>query len=268
MRWLPLSVFIGILAGCSQRPAGDPAHGHDHGQHHHHGEKPKATLQVRSEPGQPVAGKPATLKLTVFGADGTAVKDFEPVHGEKAHLIVVRNGLDVFAHLHPRPDPDGVLTAEYVFPTGGVYQLFVDHRPRGGKDATARAVVAVEGEAAVAPPLKQSVPGTVRADGLQARVTVEAEKGGGDVAVRFELLDDAGNPVADLQPYRGAGGHLILLTADGGEYAHARPAEGVKGPANAVAFQAHLHRTGLYKGWGEFERGGEVRVVPIVLRIE
>ena len=115
---------------------------------------------------------------------------------------------------------------------------------------------------------KPDVPGTVKGDGLGARVGVSGVKAGGEGTIRFEIADQAGKPVADLQPYMGAMGHLVVISQDGKRYVHAHPEDDRKAGGNVVAFGAHFPKAGLYKGWGQFKRGGEVRVVPFVLRAD
>lgn len=272
MRWMMLFGLAAFLAGCSPPPGGHKEGHADKGdpkKHGKHGETAaKATLQVRTEPAEPAAGKPATLKLMIHGKDGKAVKDFAVVHEMKVHLIIVRDGLDTFAHLHPELDDAGNIKATYTFPTGGTYRLFADHKPTGGSAATAEAEVKVTGEAPALPSLKPDVPGTVKGDGLEAKVGVSGVRAGSEGTVRFDLLDEAGKAVADLQPYMGAMGHLVVISQDGKQYVHAHPAEDQKAGSNVVAFGAHFPKAGLYKGWGQFKRGGEVRVVPFVLRVE
>ena len=271
MRTFLLLGLAAFLAGCSPQPGhkdghdtkGDPATGHDM----HGGAASKPTLHVRTDPTSPDAGKPVMLKLMIHGPDGKAVKDFAVVHEMKVHLIIVRDGLDTFAHLHPVVDEAGNITATYTFPTGGTYRLFADHQPTGGSAATAEAEVKVAGEAPPLPPLKPDVPGVAKGDGLDAKVSVSGVKAGGMGTIRFEIADKAGKPVADLQPYMGARGHLVVISQDGKQYVHAHPAD-EKGAVDVVAFGVHFPLTGLYKGWGQFRRGGEVRIVPFVLRVE
>ena len=242
-----------------QGPGGNP--------HAGHGGSPKAaTLMVQTDPAQLTAGRPATLKLTIHDAGGAMLKDFAVVHEQKVHLIIVRDGLDTFAHLHPAVDAAGNVTATYTFPTGGTYRLYVDHQPTGGKAGTAVAEVTVAGQSPPAPTLIPNVPATVEADGLAARVTVGNAKAGAEGVVRFELLD-AGRPLAGLQPYMGAMGHLVVLSGDGKEYVHAHPADD-KAAANVVAFAAHFPKAGVYKGWGQFRWQDRVRVVPFVVKVD
>lgn len=266
-RLVPVALFL-VLGGCSSRhddhdtkgkPGDDP-----HAAHMEHG---VSKLMVQTDPAQAVAGKPTTLKLMIHGADGEMVKAFEVVHEQKLHLIVVRDGLDQFAHIHPEVDAAGDATVSYTFPTGGNYWLYADHKPTGKGQATATAQVKVAGDTAARPALTPDVPGEVPGDGLRAMIAVEGASGGGEATITFDLTDAAGKPVEDLQPYMGATGHLVVVSGDGKEYVHAHPAEAKPGTTSRVVFQAHGMKPGLYKGWGQFRRTDTVRVVPFVFRV-
>jgi hypothetical protein len=278
MRLVFAALLAALAAGCGQKPDAHAPSGHsdaksdghkpdDHGGHGDH--RPAMTaLEVRPV-GEPTAGRPAELELTIPGASGQPLKDFAVVHDAKVHLILIRDGLDQFAHLHLTPDPaTGVMRAKHTFPEGGTYHLFADHQPAGKPAATAAARVKVTGDAPADPPLTPDAPGTVSGDGLTAKVAVEGAKPGGEATVRFELTDAAGQPAADLEQYMGAMGHLVVVSADAARYVHAHPAEGQYGPKNVVAFGATFPQAGTYKGWGQFKRGGQVRVVPFVARID
>lgn len=52
----------------------------------------------------------------------------------------------------------------------------------------------------------------------------------------------------------------VEVGGDAKTYVHAQPAEGQAGAKNVVAFGATFPQAGLYKGWGRFKRGGQVRV--------
>jgi hypothetical protein len=224
-------------------------------------------LMVQTDPAQVTAGKATILKLMIHDASGAVVKDFDVVHEQKVHLIIVRDGLDQFAHLHPAVDSAGNLTTTFTFPTGGTYRLYADHQPLGGKQATATGEVKVAGDAPPAPALSPDVPGKVKGDGLDAQVAVENAKVG-EATVRFELMDAAGKPVTGLQPYLGAMGHLVVLSSDGKQYVHAHPAENKPASGNVVAFQAHFTKAGVYKGWGQFRWKEDVRVIPFVVKVD
>ncbi|OAI45767.1 hypothetical protein AYO44_12390 [Planctomycetaceae bacterium SCGC AG-212-F19] len=222
---------------------------------------------VQTDPAPVVVGKPTALKLMIHDASGAVIKNFDVVHEQKVHLIIVRDGLDQFAHVHPAVDAAGNLTVTYTFPTGGTYRLYADHQSAGGKQATAIAELKVAGDAPPAPSLTPDVPGKVRGDGFDAHVAVDNAKAGGAATVRFELTE-GGKPLTGLQPYLGAMGHLVVLSSDGKQYVHAHPADDKVASGNIVTFQAHFTKPGLYKGWGQFRWKDEVRVIPFVVKVE
>ena len=132
--------------------------------------------------------------------------------------------------------------------------------------ATAKAELKVSGEAPAAPPLTANVPGKVDGDGLTAEISIKGAKKGGEASIRFDLKDDKGKLVTDLQPYMGELGHLVVLSADGKEYVHTH-AE--KGKADqGVMFMAHFPNAGLFKGWGQFRRQDQIRVIPFVMKVD
>lgn len=269
MKHLVILVAATFLFGCSKEtdPNVRKEDAHGAGQHGDHGSGASgAMLMVQTVPKALKPDESSTLNLMIHDANGSMVREFDVNHDKLAHLIMVRDGLDEFAHIHPDVDGQGNLTATHIFPKAGKYRLFVDYKPKGKPAATATAVVEVPGDAPSAPPLVVTAPGKVIADGLAVEVEVQNPKAGKEVDVRFRLNDSSGNPVADLQPYLGARGHLVILSADGAKYVHAHPGES-RTAANEVVFTAHFPSVGFYKGWGQFLLAGQVRTVPFVLQI-
>ncbi|MEK6600094.1 MAG: hypothetical protein AABY52_07135 [Deltaproteobacteria bacterium] len=224
-------------------------------------------LMVSTEPSDIKPGQPVKLHLIIHDATGAMVKDFETVHEKKLHLIIVRDGLDQFAHIHPKIDRAKNITETFTFPTAGKYRLYADYKPRGKKQTTAIAEVNVAGMPPPSPQLVPNTPGRVRGDGLVADIAMEKTKSEGTTRISFALFDAAGKPVADLQPYLGAMGHLIVISGDGKRYVHSHHVEG-KTPGGAVTFEAYFPHPGIYKGWGQFRRSDMVHDVPFVVKIE
>jgi hypothetical protein len=264
-----LLVAIVSVPGCTSQsnpPANSP---HEHGQHAPGSQKsgqPAAQLVLSSTPERPRAREPALLRIMLHDASGQMLKEFEPIHTKLAHLIIVREGLDEFAHLHPTVDAAGNMTAEHTFTSGGSYLVFLDHKPAGKPAATAQARLLVEGNSPPAPALKPDVPGTIAGDGLQAKVSMRASEDQAQI-VSFQVEDESGEAVNDLQPYLGAMGHLVVLSADGGQYVHAHPLTETAQGGN-VEFEVHFPGPGMYKGWGQFQRGGKVFTIPAVMQVE
>ena len=221
----------------------------------------RRVLKVQTDPQEPKAGSPTELTLQIQGADDTPIRQFDVMHEKLVHLIVVRDGLDEFAHLHPEVNSTGELTVEYVFPKSGTYRLFVDHQPQGQTPglATGELIIAGEDEPAVA--LVPDTSDTVMVGEIKAHIAMTP--GDHETTVRFHLVDLAGKTVTDLDPYLGAMGHLVIISADGRDYVHAHPlSEAKTAPDGAVAFAAHFSKPGIYRMWGQFQHQGTVFTVP------
>lgn len=258
-----------LLLGCQQR--GEPKasvrqNANDgHGQHTQHKTDEPARLVLKTTPVTIRAGTPIKIAATLHDATDSKLSSFEPTHEKLGHLIVVRQGLDEFAHLHPEVSEDGTFSTVFNFPIAGIYRVFLDYKELGKSPSTARAEIIVSGDAPAAPRLVGNVPGNIEADGLKAFVS---QKGSGNFerVLSFALSDEQNRPIEDLEPYLGAMGHLVVLSEDGTQYVHAhpRPQNDVK---NIVEFEVHFPGPGLYKGWGQFQRQGKVVTIPAVIDI-
>jgi hypothetical protein len=257
-----------VVIGCS-RPEATSKTGHaeqnEHG-HASHDDGHKSVLIIETEPSAAAVGTPVTLKLMIHEADGTMVREFDVVHEELVHLMIVREGLDEFAHVHPAVDDQGNLTISHVFPKAGKYRFYADYKPTGKPAGIATAQIDVNGEPSPAPKLVVNVPGEVTADGLSATIDVSNAKGGQEAEVRFLLTTESSQPIEELEPYLGARGHLVVISDDGDEYVHAHPMDKSAAP-NEVVFMAHFPRAGTYKGWGQFKLSGQVRTIPFVVDV-
>jgi hypothetical protein len=143
--------------------------------------------------------------------------------------------------------------------------LFADYTPSSGGHGTATGSLSVGGQSSPAPPLVVNAPGEVAADGVHATISATPLKVGQPAHVTFAVGNEEGGPAA-LEPYMGALGHLMFLSA-GGQYVHVHPATG-DADRGTVEFEAHFPEAGLYKGWGQFKHDGLVRVIPFVLKVE
>lgn len=276
MRHASLIVLLALGVGCSSqpsKPAEPPPASHSHPGDTHQGHDMSqmggraGTLMVTTDPAAVQAGQPTRLSLMIHDDSGAMLREFEVVHEQKVHLMVVSAGLDQFAHIHPAIDSAGNLTISHVFPTGGTYRLYADYKPVKKPQSTAIAELQVLGDSPPAPALIPNAPGSVTGMGLNAHIAIPRAKAGEVTKITFELLDSRNQPVTDLQPYLGAMGHLVILSADGKLYVHAHPDEG-QTPTGVVQFAAHFPQPGIYKAWGQFQRADQVNTVPFVLQVD
>lgn len=280
MKYVATFIALACLTGCTSKPPapnavnapGASAAAKDKGHAGHAGmsmAKAGGTIMITTDPPTPQAGEKTTLKLMIHEPDGGMVKKFAELHTKLLHLIVIRKELDEFAHLHPDVDSSGNMTISHEFPVAGEYLLFADYKPAGKEAATAKGDIKVAGEITPSPPpLAPNVPVTVRQIGAGARVDVKDARAGQSATVTFQVIDEEERAVDDLQPYLGAMGHLVIVSADGEEYVHAHPLNETAAPGGVVEFMAHFPKSGIYKGWGQFQRSDIVYTVPFVVQVD
>lgn len=259
-------------SGTSPSPGTPAGASHEkRGEHEGHGAHgvPAAPSELKlvTTPAMPAAGEVTDLSLQILGPDHTPVTNFDVLHEKLAHLIVVREGLDEFAHLHPDVGDDGTLRIKHQFGKAGPYRLFVDYQPAGGAPSLATGRLTVAGEGSPAAALTPNPDASVTDADVTARVEVTSAPEG--KTIRFKITGPDGKAIEDLQPYLGAMGHLVVIRSGTLDYVHAHPVGDSKAaPGGIVAFEAHLPSTGIYKAWGQFRHKERILTFPFVLQID
>lgn len=252
-------------------------------------------VDFKSEPGAIQAGQPATLAFTVKDKQGAVVKDLQIVHEKPMHLLVVSKDLAEFYHVHPEQSPDGSYRVQHTFPNGGEYKLYADFTPKEATQVVEQIDIKVEGAERARVPLVADANFTKTVGGLKVVMKPDgAIKGGQELMLNFAAFDAATNkPATDLQNYLGELAHFVIISEDMKDFVHAHPMskgehdkagktddhnadghkhstmEGVttKPSASEVAAHTAFPRSGLYKVWAQFQRGGEVITVPFVVNV-
>jgi len=244
----------------------------------------------------PQAGQPVALSYTPQTADGAPIAALDTMHEKLSHLIIVSRDLSFFEHVHAEQRAaGGAFTMPYTFAAGGPYVLFADYTPTEANTQLFRHEVAVGGETAPARPLG---PATTESTDRGLTVTLGIPEGGlktgAHLSVSFRVRDAKGD-VADLQPYLGAGGHVVVIPESTQGFLHVHPEEAMGGghaetaPA-AGGTAAHAHEgaghgaaapvygpelrfmttfpaAGRYKLWLQVRRAGQLHTFPFVLDV-
>jgi hypothetical protein len=235
-------------------------------------------LDVKWRHGAPRAGEPARLRLSVE-RPGTneRVSEFEDVHERPFHLFVVSWDLEHFAHVHPVLQPDGAMEVATVLPRPGAYQLYADFLPAHGFPQLLQQSVFTEGVSPVS-----VAPARARASAIDREVREGVDRGlririeparlvAGRVEVVAATFEDAasGAPLADLEPYLGAWGHALIVSADLADAVHSHPVTPLTSPGGPrIFFSQRFPRPGYYRMWIQVQRRGEVATVPFTLHVE
>ncbi len=236
------------------------------------------------------------LTITIKDPQGKPVKDFQITQEKLMHLIVVSNDLGFYEHIHPTFTSNGRFEVSTALPQAGPYTLFSDFKPVGMRHQTTALPLSVAGSPTPASSPQVSLArtktfSTTRVNLSLSNPAIQSTKqtkplAGQEVKVTFDLRDTAtGRPVSNLQPYLGAGGHLVILhqlpqlTAQSYIHAHALPLWGTNGSSSTTADEHSTHaqlasatssapgrvdflvtfpKAGRYKLWGQFSRGGQI----------
>lgn len=248
---------IGALVGDPSEPATTEA---DHSRHESAAapglldSESGYTLGAVSAPAAP--NQPGALSFRITGPQGT-VTQYNTLHEQNLHLIVVRSDATQFRHVHPNLAADGTWSLDWKWAEPGNYRVFADFSPAGGPgELTLSRVVNVTGDAKLQPLPAPSK--TAKVDGYEVTLTGDMSTAGSEL--KFTVKRD-GKPVTDLQPYLGAYAHLVALRASDLAYLHVHP-EGEVGktpPGPDVAFHAQAPSAGDYRLYLDFKHGGVVR---------
>ena len=204
-----------------------------------------------------------TLTFEILDNAGNVVTDFEEVHDELIHLIVVRRDLTRFQHRHPTMDTDGTWSERLTLPDPGVYRAFVDVSVDGqpttlGTDLFAAGQVEID-----------SRPGSTRqatADDYEVALRPNEIDAGDNTDLEFEIRRE-GERVSQLEPYLGALGHLVALREGDLAYLHIHPLDD-DSESGMVTFRARFPTLGRYRLFFQARPEGELITTSFDLHIE
>jgi Cu+-exporting ATPase len=225
-------------------------------------------------------GQPTEIAVEVRDAEtGELAEDLVRTHQVWMHMILVREDLGTFAHIHPEPTTtDGVFTVTATFPTAGRYGIHTEFRRRGqmadvldSREATIAGTAPNPVRLPTTDVREQTVNGIqIELDGA-ARVAETS-----DFTLRF--TDAAtGDPVDDLQPYLGAAGHVVVMRGDGTRFGHRhaetfddedRPVAAMPGTEFGPKLDLHVtfQVAGTYRLWAQFKLAdGTVVTAPFTV---
>jgi hypothetical protein len=276
---------LGRLAGPADPPAEaapmggmPPAHGSDESQPHGH-DAPTPSAPAGDQVGglavsaggyrlvpertQFAAGAKTPFRFRVEGPDRAPVTTFAVKHDKLMHLIVVRRDLSGFQHVHPTMAGDGTWKVDLAGLTPGPWRAFADFAAKDAGGAEHAQTLGVDLVVPGGYPPK-ALPGPAR----------EAATGGFDVTYEgtphpgstqpllFRVFRD-GSPVAGLDRYLGAYGHLVVLREGDLGYVHVHPEEQLAG--GAIKFWLAAPSPGRYRMFLDFQVAGRVHTAEYTL---
>lgn len=180
------------------------------------------------------AGRAQPYVFRIVGPGGATVREFDVEHERRLHLVVAGRGSDAFLHLHPTQRADGSWSTPLTLPERGSYRVFADFTTNGERRT-----------------LGVDVAGTGGGRSFERRAAAY------DVGLvrdgeRFEFRVTAGGEPVEVEPYLGAGGHLVVLREGDLAYVHAHAEE------HELAFEVPFPSAGGYRLYLQFQVDGVV----------
>ncbi len=211
------------------------------------------------------------LRLTIRDpATDRPVSSFTTIHERRLHLFIIDRQLESFRHTHPEQVSDGVFELRENIPPGQ-FMVIADFLPLSGRPQMLQRAIVTPGYRAPMFPAVPSLTPDVSAEkvegGVRVRLQATTLKAGKEATLKFTLTDASTNsPISDLEPFLGAPGHVLLVSADLTDSNHVHPEEpATRGPV--ITFQPMMPAAGIYKLWLQFQRSGVVSTVPFVVNV-
>ncbi len=220
------------------------------------------------------ANVPFDFSFNSIDNRGKQIKDFEIVHEKIMHIIIVRDDLTQFQHVHPEFDSQtGIFTLkDLTFPTDGNYILYFDFTPTETKNRVVRTEEFVVGESAPSRVANLTDFSKVQiVDKFKVTLDDENKKivSGQDTKLKFKVEAKSGIPIEHVDRYLGEFGHLVILKEGTYEYIHAHPpAKSLTSLYNNIPFTVNFPSAGRYKMFFEFKYAGTVYKTEYSIEVE
>ena len=173
-------------------------------------------------------------------------------HTKELHLIIVRDDLRHFSHLHPERDFTGTWRVPYFPLAGGTYWIFLDFVDQKGANYVirfGRTYLLERGTEGIVKDKRM----TKDVDGF--RIAMKPSIDHNEATFAYTITDQEGKPV-ELEEYLGAQGHSILLSPTG-DLIHTHTEEQEGDPI----FRTRLPDGNFYRIFTQFQVQGKVITV-------
>lgn len=266
--------FIGvwtIAAWTAYMPAAVAQHSHAHPVTD--SQLIEAPFQAKmSVPDGITPGRSFRATISIRDDKGNPVRDFDTFQEKLMHLILVRDDLEFFSHLHPEYDGKGNFQIETSVPSPGNYTFFCDYQPAGAKERISVLKLGVMGKVpSSARPNVGVTRKTIGGTKIEMSSSPNIAKANEDIAIAFDLKQTANDlPVQGLRLYLGEKGHLVIIKSstslEAGNYIHAHATR--EDGTSQIRFMTRFPETGLYKLWCQFDLNGNIHTADFWINVE
>ncbi len=210
------------------------------------------------------------LSFKLYGIDAHEFKsnDLEISSEKLMHLILVRDDMQYYQHLHPEFVDDRWVVKTQISQQGN-YEMYVDINPKEEKPTVLRVPLVIGGNTE-----KRSFPSV--SDDLSTMVddiSVSLDpsvltKTNEKVILKFKLTKN-NQPINKIGTYLGALGHVVILQhGKPNHFSHAHPLNGSTLKDGFVEFETEFNSKGMYTVYAEFNIDDKIKIFPITLELD
>ncbi|MBD2438880.1 hypothetical protein [Nostoc sp. FACHB-110] len=241
----------------------------NHTEHHEHTAEQSQALVIT--PKKLVVNQPIDLVINIQDSTGKTIDKFDTFQEKLMHLIIVREDLATFDHIHPDYQGNGSFKINPNFSSSGNYYLFSDYQPAGQKETVSLMQVKIPGAIPLPKNLekfeKNKVISNVKVNFNLPDKNIRA---GQEVSLKFAIQDAENNQsIKDLKPYLGERGHLVIIKSSSpltiADYIHAHAIK--NSPDGQIEFLTHFPQPGTYKLWMQFNRNGKINTADFWVNV-
>ncbi len=189
------------------------------------------------------SGKETLLTFAINEiSSGKPVSDLEIVHEKIMHVVLVRDDLKYFDHVHPEMKEPGKLTVPYTFSASGTYRIWIDFTIDGMQHIVDFDI---------------NVPGEIELEEKDMLNRLEVEfikpeklESGEEIELKFTVTDSSNNAVPITEKFLGAAAHMIDIDETLNEFNHNHD-ENFDGN-NIISFLYRFNKSGNHRLWIQF----------------
>lgn len=190
---------------------------------------------------------------------GLPVSELDVVHDKIMHVILIRNDLEYFDHIHPRQKEIGVFSVSYQFYAPGEYRVWIDFTVDGMQHIV-DFDMAVTGNSE-----DQPAPNNMKNLNIETKLPYEI-KVNEPTKLDFIVKDSNNNSVFIEEKFLEANAHLIVIDEKLSEFGHSHDEE--FDGNNNISFEYNFKNTGQHKLWLQFSVDKVIRTAEFELDVK
>ena len=254
--------------------AQDGHEGHDHSAHDHsqHEGEPELIITPIS-PSTLEAGEENEVILFIQDkqAKPVDVSQFEVVHTQPVHLLIIEQGLKDYHHEHPVQKATGQYVFNFTPQTACSYRIWADVQLKGSHQQYIP--VDLKGTADCNDPIDKTVSLEASLQGYDFKLELESDLKAGEAVFANMSISKDGQPVDFLEPVMEAFAHMVGFYDDYQSIAHIHPmgkepTDNTERGGPSLRFHIEPEQAGYLKLFTQVQIDGKQIFVPFEVMVE